>query len=234
MEKILITDSSQTNVDLLVSKLENGQPVLGLTDPDAILDAVRSFAPDRILLDLDLPGLDWQEVLRRAFQLGKPCHILVTTVYANSYICNVLQEYGVSSIAVKPYLLRSLAERLMSVENTRIVVANLRSLADQILLELGLRQELSGYRYLLEAVLYQYAYPESMVMKDTFPAVAQILGGTHTQVERAIRTCIQDGWKTRNSQLWAQIFPAEVKEPKQKMTNRIFLAGVCKFLEEQM
>lgn len=64
--RILIVDDEAANVELMARILQSAgyQNVRGLTDPRMVLDVRSSWAPDLILLDLQMPHLDGISLLR--------------------------------------------------------------------------------------------------------------------------------------------------------------------------
>jgi CheY-like chemotaxis protein len=62
---ILVVDDQPANVMLLERVLAGGghSEVLGTTDPTAVAELCREFAPALMLLDLHMPGMDGFEVM---------------------------------------------------------------------------------------------------------------------------------------------------------------------------
>jgi two-component system cell cycle response regulator len=64
--KILVVDDHEDNVELLRARLEaRGYEVFGANDGFSALEAVETFQPDLILLDVMMPKMDGMEVVRR-------------------------------------------------------------------------------------------------------------------------------------------------------------------------
>jgi len=64
--RVLIVDDEPANVLLLEEFLaDTATEVSGLTDSRQVEHVFRDFEPDIVLLDLHMPGIDGQEVLRR-------------------------------------------------------------------------------------------------------------------------------------------------------------------------
>ncbi len=81
--RILIVDDTPASVKVLVAKLTNEYyEVLTAGDGQAALEAVERDAPDLVLLDVMMPGLDGFEVCRRIKQDSKNTHIPVVMVTA--------------------------------------------------------------------------------------------------------------------------------------------------------
>ena len=79
--RILIVDDEQDILDLMVAYLKaEGYDVRTASDGLAGLDLARSFAPDLIVLDIMLPGLDGLEVLARLRRESDVYVILLTAL----------------------------------------------------------------------------------------------------------------------------------------------------------
>ena len=63
--RILIVDDAKTNVDILVEALRGDYKLSVALDGEAALRSVEKSAPDLVLLDIVMPGLDGFEVCRR-------------------------------------------------------------------------------------------------------------------------------------------------------------------------
>ena len=63
--RILIVDDVRANIDLLVSALKNDYKLSVALDGEAALRAIEREAPDLVLLDIMMPGIDGYEVCRR-------------------------------------------------------------------------------------------------------------------------------------------------------------------------
>ena len=81
--RILIVDDQPTSVKMLAAKLTNEYyQVLTAADGSAALEAVERDAPDLVLLDVMMPGMDGFDVCRRIKQNPKHTHIPVVIVTA--------------------------------------------------------------------------------------------------------------------------------------------------------
>jgi sigma-B regulation protein RsbU (phosphoserine phosphatase) len=63
--RVLIVDDAKTNVDILVEALRGEHKLSVALDGEGALRAVEKSAPDLVLLDIVMPGLDGYEVCRR-------------------------------------------------------------------------------------------------------------------------------------------------------------------------
>lgn len=66
LARVLIVDDEPANVLLLQEFLsDTATEIRGLSDSRQVEEVFKEFAPDIVLLDLHMPGIDGQEVLRR-------------------------------------------------------------------------------------------------------------------------------------------------------------------------
>ena len=81
--RILIVDDSPASVKMLAAKLTNEYyQILTAGDSIGALEAVGRDAPDLILLDVMMPGIDGFEVCRRIKQNPETTHIPVVIITA--------------------------------------------------------------------------------------------------------------------------------------------------------
>ncbi len=62
---VLVVDDTEANIDILVETLGDDYDVSVAIDGESALESVESEAPDLILLDIMMPGMDGYEVCRR-------------------------------------------------------------------------------------------------------------------------------------------------------------------------
>ena len=62
---ILVVDDAETNIDILVDLLADDYDVAVAMDGESALEFTVDDAPDLILLDIIMPGIDGYEVCRR-------------------------------------------------------------------------------------------------------------------------------------------------------------------------
>lgn len=116
--RILIMDDSADNVYLLERLLHRKGFIhlRGLTDPRAFLAAVADFAPDLILLDLQMPyvdGLTLLEQLRGTTGGALPL-VLVLTADITAEARDRARALGVQDFLYKPFDVMAAAARIRS------------------------------------------------------------------------------------------------------------------------
>jgi len=83
--RILIVDDNEVNVELASFLLaRSGMQVAAALDAQRALELAESFAPDLILMDIQLPGRDGISLTRqlRSRPAGRPLVIVAFTAYA--------------------------------------------------------------------------------------------------------------------------------------------------------
>ena len=114
--RILIVEDDPTIVRVLRDNLEfEGFEVEVSVDGRDALTSARKFAPDLILLDLALPGLDGLEVCRRLTQQPERTPIIVLTARNRTEDRIRGLELGADDYVTKPFSLDELLARMRAV-----------------------------------------------------------------------------------------------------------------------
>lgn len=103
---------------------------------------------------------------------------------------------------------------------------NMRLIVTNILHNIGIPPNLSGYSYLREAILMSIKNKENLesVTKILYPNLAKTFNSTPIRVERAIRHAIEVGWNRGNTQFLKELFGYTINCRKNKPTNSEFIA----------
>ena len=104
--RVVIADDDRDTVTSLATILRaEGHDVSEVYRGDAVIDRVRAYKPDAVLLDIGMPGLTGFEIarlLRR--ELGEGCPLLVAVTAWNQGSAKVLGKLvGFSHYLTKPY-----------------------------------------------------------------------------------------------------------------------------------
>jgi signal transduction histidine kinase/DNA-binding response OmpR family regulator len=113
--KILIVDDEELNRELLVDILVPlGFEVAEAVDGQEALEKTRSFAPDLILLDLVMTGMDGFQVVERIRQHPDWQHIQIIAVSASAFqhTRDRSLETGCNDFIAKPLRMKDLLEKL--------------------------------------------------------------------------------------------------------------------------
>ena len=119
-ETILIVDDEPAIVQVIRERLEReGFQVCAAGSGEAALEAVHDCAPDLLILDLMLPGIDGFGVLRRLRESGQALPVIVLTARDDDVDAVVGLELGADDYVRKPFNPRELAARVRAVLRRR-------------------------------------------------------------------------------------------------------------------
>ena len=118
MPTILIVDDDPSIRKLVATTLEDvaGFELVQAHDGAAALDAAREEAPEIVLLDLDMPGIDGLEACRRLRRHEETADttIVILTAFAGAEAERAAEEAGADLFLTKPFspleLLRLVAD----------------------------------------------------------------------------------------------------------------------------
>ncbi len=105
MAKILVVEDNALNIKLFCDLLKaNGHDAQPVTDSRDALDAARSFAPDLIITDIQLPHLSGLELMQlvRADDELRDVPIMAVTAYAAQGDDERIRAAGAQSYVSKP------------------------------------------------------------------------------------------------------------------------------------
>jgi len=112
--RVLVVDDEAPIVDLVRGYLEReGMEVMSADDGPTALELIRERAPDVVVLDVMLPGIDGFEVLRRARTMTD-AYVIMLTARAEEIDRIVGLSVGADDYLVKPFSPRELAARVQA------------------------------------------------------------------------------------------------------------------------
>ena len=115
MPKILLVEDNEMNRDMLSRRLlKAGFEMVMALDGEQAIDLARSEAPDLILMDISLPGLDGWEATRRlkAMPETRPIPIIALTAHAMAGDREKSLAAGCNDYDTKPIDFRRLLEKI--------------------------------------------------------------------------------------------------------------------------
>jgi DNA-binding response OmpR family regulator len=105
MRKILIVDDDQDILNILTLLFDiEGFDVKGIDNGYVIEETIKSFAPDIILLDVMLGGLDGREICHKLKDSNETRHIPIIMISANTDMSKITyKECRPDSFIPKPF-----------------------------------------------------------------------------------------------------------------------------------
>lgn len=235
--KVLVGDEGNEFATTCISTLRaQGFYVISRArDGQVILDAIRSEAPDVVLLDYALPSIDAIELIRRVNSSGykKPAFI-VSSSYSSNFIETGVMEAGASLYMIKPFDVEILGDRIKallgygdsSYSAAQSASLSLDVIVTDIIHKLGVPAHIKGYHYLREAIIQSVNDSQMLesITKILYPTVAKCFDTTPSRVERAIRHAIEIAWDRGDLDTLNSYFGFTINTGKGKPTNSEFIA----------
>jgi len=237
MLKILVIDDSESMKRFLREKLE-GRAILQTEGTESsVLESVRAFEPDIIVLDLSLRGQDALEVLLTVRGSGREPLVIATSDCNTPFIRARVQSAGVDMLLCRPFkqsvLLARLLDMIQFVDDAQTAWCGDADHVNDILFTLGVCLNKSGYPCIQSALLKLYMQPDISMTKELYPHVAQQCGGSAKRVERAIRCEIHRAWERRDKQVWKMYFPDGKHNVEKCPTNGAFLSRLAACMRKE-
>lgn len=182
-KNILVIDDEESVRDAYSLTLEAaGYHVDLAEDGLAGLDAVRRKRPDMIFLDLNMPGIDGIETLKRLHEIDATISVHIVTAFSKNYmeeLAKARAEGCKFEVAAKPLsseLIRQIASATLGATDANAVkfvltlyIANHESVTDMLITDLrqALRETLPEGCWFLN-VVDVLAMPEKALANDVF------------------------------------------------------------------
>ena len=143
--KILIVDDDATNVELLKDTLSlNGYTqVIGTTDPRGVLTLLVEYAPDLVILDLNMPELNGFELLNMIQQVVDDTDFLPVLIVTAEHSFDARRQAltnGASDFLTKPFLADEVCVRVANMLRLRFRTVHLQEEVRQRTYQLELHQ----------------------------------------------------------------------------------------------
>ena len=204
--KIMLADISEVWMDALEDQLKHRHEVRRCCNGTDVIPQLLEYQPDLLVLELMMPGMDGLTILRTIRTCGLPIRLLITSRVFSPYVMDVLRSFNISYALQKPCTVCAAVSHINEMIRSDDFKADTDEL-DTLLLMLGFRMSLTGYRCLYEAIRLMQENPRQSITKELYPAIARKCGGTPQRVERAIRNVIRDAWQRRDEHLWCAYLP---------------------------
>ena len=211
-------------------------------DGSKVIEKIRSFQPDAVLMDMFMSNLDAVGVMRaikRQLDLPKPIFVIVSG-FDSSMLENEALSAGAAYYVIKPYRIADLLERISElvlccreqrhVPSGRVfsIDHDLEITITDILHQIGVPAHIKGYHYLRDSINMAVRRPEiiNAVTKELYPTVADKYETTPSRVERAIRHAIEVAWDRGDVDVLNSYFGYTIHNSRGKPTNSEFIAMI--------
>ena len=113
--RVLVVDDEPTVLEVVAAYLErDGFEVLARDDGARVIEALESFAPDLVILDIMLPSVNGIDLLREIRESSRvPVILLTARIEEPDRVLGL--EFGADDYVVKPFSPRELVARVRSV-----------------------------------------------------------------------------------------------------------------------
>lgn len=209
---LIIADSSTDFCEELVKVFQDDYEVYSFQDGRDVRDSALQLAPDVMVLDLMLPGVDGLTLLEELRKHDLQPMVLATTKLYNDYIYEAAEQLGVGYLMRKPCEPAAVAERTRDLSKRLLPKKPTFTDPDvfvmHLLENLGISSRHRGYDYLRCSIQYMSRYPECALTKELYPFVANHFNCNDHQIERSIRSAVSAAWEQHTDE-WAVYFPPD-------------------------
>ena len=114
MKTVFIVDDDLTNLKIGKNALSNSYYVYALDSGAEMLKLTENVVPDLILLDINMPGMDGYETLKKIRNTGRIADVPVIFLTARDQRGEIMQglSHGPDDYITKPFLPDHLIERV--------------------------------------------------------------------------------------------------------------------------
>lgn len=114
----------------------------------------------------------------------------------------------------------------------RHIHSGLSSVVVAILIELDIPTNRDGFEYLKKAIISTHENPTRSLLKEVYADIAEEFGIDDIKtIDQAIVSAIELGWKARDEEVWACIFPSARFGRNKKPSNSEFITMIARFTE---
>ena len=234
--RVMLADQSSEQTELLRAALEDAgfAVVAAVGTGDEALEQLRAAAPDVLVTDLLLPGLDGLSLLHRAKEAGFLPHTIILSAFWNDRLARAAMRLGVDDCLQKPCRADALFDRIRSLATGE---AERRCLPDseirRAMRDFLIPSHLDGYRYLCEGISRVREDRGCLqgVTKVLYREIAKTFHTTPECVERSMRTAVLTGWRAGTAADRRRTFGPAFDGCRKAPSNTFFLAAMADYLD---
>ena len=158
---VLLADANEefrALVRKIIDQTDEFAVVGSVGDGAEALRLARQEAPDLILMDVVLPGLDGFSVLKQLReQEGDAPKVILVSAFCSDRVVSEAVELGASYFLTKPVEQNALLDRMRALFGREPAAeeppAELKNLVTSVIHEIGVPAHIKGYQYLREAIM---------------------------------------------------------------------------------
>ena len=202
MRRVLLTDTLPEVLEDYRSALGSHFQIFTCHKAEKLMDMIEDIAPDLMVLDLSLPGLD-HAALERLLS-GKDIPIFATVLYYDAQAEEYAERIGACWVYTKPVQPHAVAAWLLEYELRLDKVPDmaLRANIYGLLLQLCATLTSGGFWALAEGIFYMCMHGNCSITDELYPHVARVCGGTAGSVEIAMRRTIAQAFRHSAPAQW--------------------------------
>ena len=233
---VLLADANEefrALVRKIIDETEEFTVVGSVGDGAEALRLARQEAPDLLLMDVLLPGLDGFGVLNQLRELEKPPKVILISAFCSDSVVSEAVELGANYFMFKPVEENALLDRMRALFGRDLPEerhpVELKNLVTSVIHEIGVPAHIKGYQYLREAIMIAVDDMDviNAVTKVLYPEVAKRFNTTPSRVERAIRHAIEVAWDRGDLETLQNYFGYTGSNANGKPTNSEFSAMIA-------
>ena len=225
MQKVYLIESVPMICEKYIKAMSDSCEIMVCTHVDNAMEEILLFRPDLLVLDMSMPNLDALALVDHAYMLGVRPKVLASTLLFGGSLEERLYRYDMGTVLLRPFtvdfLVKASMDILLDLDDDEH--STLRRIANNLLLMMGFRLDLQGYRYLLEAVVFAAVHMDYKITGELYPYVAKKCGVNYAVVERACRSCLEKAWENRVERVWNLYFPKDRNNRTRRISNGVFI-----------
>lgn len=219
--------------------------VITAKDGAAVPKNTSKYAPDVLIMDAFMPGLDAIGVLKQLEEMGdvkKPVVIVISGSQNEKLETQIITQ-GADYYFIKPVDFSVLYQRITQLVDWNssgqagaVRERDLEVMVSEVLHQIGVPAHIKGYRYLRYSIIL-CTNDSSMlgsITKILYPTVAKEFETTPSRVERAIRHAIEVAWDRGDVDVLMSYFGYTIQSDRGKPTNSEFIAMIADKLRLEM
>ena len=198
---------------------------------------------DALIVDLVLKGIDGITLAEIAKEEGWQTKIVVLSGTSEDSIVQKAFTAGVDYFAARPYNINSIKRIVLGLNkkaapldsDVEEIIRNkqIERRISKLLMNLGIRTNLKGYKFLLKSILYGYNDFEMVdcVTKILYPQLAKEYQSTSEKVERSIRHAIKIAWDSSGDRQVYKRIGLIISDDSKRPTNSQFITTAIEYLK---